>query len=295
MKKIFCFLVTVFSLILSTSCDRVKFYLSHIVLTDYDTPYITTIVNDEQVENTFIKDAKVSIYEITEEEYNKRNGENAFIEILSNTKIKGRYIGLDLQVLIDEEKGYQEVTIYDIEYSDYSTNYNCKYKIFVNNEYIVFEGNLGCQTYGEDDIYENIKCSLTYSNQTDMGFYILFTKPELINNYMRNLYEFDCFNKYYTFEIKVISEEIYNKNIGMNVFKQDTWGEFENVNRYIQLNIISKDNNVIYEVSNLKCDFKYSNKYVGDIKLTYDDNIRYGRITLYLSGKSYTLEIEYFS
>ena len=58
---------------------------------------------------------------------------------------------------------------------------------------------------------------------------------------------------------------------------------------------ISKDNNVIYEVSNMKAEFKYSNKYTGDIKLTYDDNIRYGRITLYLSGKSSTLEIEYFS
>ena len=294
MKKIFSFLVIVFSIILSTSCDRVRFYLSEIVLTDYDTPYISTLVNDEpyistkvydeQVENTFIKDAKVSIYEITEEEYNKRNGENAFIEILSNTDIKGRYIGLDLQVLIDEEKGYQEVTIYDIK-SDPYFSYYCKYKIDVNFETLIFEGEFFCQYFDHrvKSLYENCQFTIQkLENVNEKQKYILdFYKSKLMTEdvaFCKTTYSNAKLKDIY-FDIKIITKEEYEKRQGQNVLKQETWGEFEDVDLYIELVVKSKlPENTFLEITNLKMVIKQNNTCVGDVKLIRGKEVLYSRL-----------------
>ena len=148
MKKLFLLMLILINLLLLNSCGP-KFYLTEIVFYDYDSPFLGTYVNGELIEESFVKDATLSIYEITEEEYNKRNGENAFIEILSNTEIKGRYIGLNFKVLIDEEIGYQDMIMYDITYHPYSASMECKLKLEIDGEYVLYEGRFSCQDYYE--------------------------------------------------------------------------------------------------------------------------------------------------
>ena len=265
-------------LLLLNSCGP-KFYLTEIVFYDYDSPFLATTVNGEIIEESFVKDATLSIYEITEEEYNKRNGENAFIEILSNTEIKGRYIGLNFKVLIDEEIGYQDMIMYDITYHTYSTGMECKLKLEIDGKYVVYGGGFSCQDYFETrnwfriNFYKLGDIEQSYRNYNT----IFFVKPELFNSY--NFPQNDAYNRNtFEFEIKIITKEEYDKKIGTNVFKQETWGELANIDRYIEVNIISRNKDITYEISNLRTKDKYYYLIEGDLKITKGDQTIYATI-----------------
>ena len=278
MKKLILLMLILINLLLLNSCGP-KFYLTEIVFYDYDSPFLATSVNGEIIEESFVKDATLSIYEITEEEYNKRNGENAFIEILSNTEIKGRYIGLDLKVLIDEEIGYQDMIMYDITYHPHSASMECKLKLEIDGKYVLYEGQFSCQDYFETrnwfriNFYKLGDIEQSYRNYN----IIFFVKPELFNSY--NFPQNDAYNRNtFEFELKVITKEEYDKKIGTNVFKQETWGELANIDRYIEVNIISRNKDITYEISNLRTKDKYHYLIEGDIIITKGDKIIYATI-----------------
>ena len=279
MKKLFLLMLILINLLLLNSCGP-KFYLTEIVFYDYDSPFLATTVNGEIIEESFVKDASLSIYEITEEEYNKRNGENAFIEILSNTEIKGRYIGLDLKVLIDEEIGYQDMIMYDITYHPHSAGMDCKLKLIVDDEYVVYEGGFSCQDYSETrnwfriNFYKLGDIEQSYKNYNT----IFFVKPELFNSYKRDNYQDYNNRNAFEFELKIITKEEYDKKIGTNVFKQETWGEFANIDRYIEVNIISRNKDITYEISNLRTKDKYHYIIEGDIIIIKGDKTIYATL-----------------
>ena len=279
MKKLILLMLILINLLLLNSCGP-KFYLTEIVFYDYDSPFLGTYVNGEIIEESFVKDATLSIYEITEEEYNKRNGENAFIEILSNTEIKGRYIGLNFKVLIDEEIGYQDMIMYDITYYTYSASMECKLKLEIDGKYVLYEGHFTCQDYFETrngfrlDFYK-----LGDIEQSDrINNLIFFVKPELFNSHKEDNYQDYNNRNAFEFELKVITKEEYDKKIGTNVFKQETWGELANIDRYIEVNIISRNKDITYEISNLRTKAKYSYLIEGDLIITKGDQIIYATI-----------------
>lgn len=269
MKKLFLLMLILINLLLLNSCGP-KFYLTEIVFYDYDSPFLGKYVNGEIIEESFVKDATLSIYEITEEEYNKRNGENAFIEILSNTEIKGRYIGLDLKVLIDEEIGYQDMIMYDITYHPYSASMECKLKLEIDGEYVLYEGQFICQDYY--DTYNGFRLDfykLGDIEQSEIIYnLIFFVKPELFNSYKKDNHQDYNNRNAFEFELKIITKEEYDKKIGTNVFKQETWGELVNIDRYIEVNIISRNKDITYEISNLRTKDKYAYIIEGDLIIT---------------------------
>ena len=279
MKKLFLLMLILINLLLLNSCGP-KFYLTEIVFYDYDSPFLGTYVNGEIVEESFVKDATLSIYEITEEEYNKRNGENAFIEILSNTEIKGRYIGLNFKVLIDEEIGYQDMIMYDITYHTYSTGMECKLKLEIDGKYVLYEGRFSCQDYSEIcNSFFIYFYELGEIDQSEIKKYqFIFVKPELFNSHKEDNYQDYNNRNAFEFELKVITKEEYDKKIGTNVFKQETWGELANIDRYIEVNIISRNKDITYEISNLRTKSKYGYLIEGDLIITKGDQIIYATI-----------------
>ena len=133
MKKLCIIFTMTFIMFSLSSCfsNIINSYieLTPIVLGDFTNPYISQrdYIDSKIILNKdiIITDAKLSLFEITEEEYNQSNEVNVFIESLGYDKtVKGRYVGINLYICLVGTDTYQLVAYYQF------LHFGILYKLF---------------------------------------------------------------------------------------------------------------------------------------------------------------------
>ena len=287
MKKNLLLIIIISVIFCLSSCNTLEYAaLTKIKCGNYENPYIEyeekssfrfTLFNE-----TIIKDAKISLFEISKEEYNSANGINAFQESLcaNNTKT-GRYIGIDLRFYVDEIIGYEKVELHNLEYNvnDFIKCYSGNIIYHENGELVERIVYIRCQS---EEIDNKQLISITIEpigerNYSDLSFSY---KCHSIHFYEEQLIESKSFDiqiggvSSHILVVNEISFDEYNALGGVNSFKQISCGEYENINKYFSIKIKNNSRTPYkYEITNIQVINKAGNVYKGDLKVMLNDKI----------------------
>ena len=292
MTFIMFFLFSCFSNIINSYIE-----LTPIVLGDFTNPYISQrdYVDSKIILNKdiIITDAKLSLFEITEEEYNQSNEVNVFIESLGYDKaVKGRYVGINLYICLVGTDTYQLVELSGLNHQLRTKSYHGTIKYSYQNNLVETQIYFNCQYItnktGHDKQYEFTICNYNEDDSLNNTKSLKFYEQDLIYDYYEeSSYHYDPYS--YVLETKVISLEEYNILDGINSFKQDI-----STDRFIKIKIRQSNNDFATEIKNIKVVNNYCNVYEGDL-IVYLNDKRYELtilLYLYYSGNTdYSFEI----
>lgn len=133
-KGVLCLSVIFIMMLLCTSCDGPTKYLS---IGNYELQYVTYYGLEDKEnypeELKVFDKLKYELKEITEEEYERADGQNVFIDIYSNNKPEKVYLYLEVYLYYAESEEVEKVECKNIEVVQYENPYHyegeCTFKI----------------------------------------------------------------------------------------------------------------------------------------------------------------------
>lgn len=155
MKKI-CILLSLMIMLICSGCGPTKKPLLEGTYSSDKFEF-----RNEETKDKF-NQAKVTLKEITKEEYEKANGVNVFIDGYTSQIEEKRYLSIELYLYATETEQYELVTLFDIDYVENTQ------QVFQSKSYLKVNNN----EYQDNRI--DSTCTIDFSRDRALGSVSLF-------------------------------------------------------------------------------------------------------------------------